>query len=94
MGRVITTLSDFIQSIFRRHEWVNIPSHLYDGMEIDRSRREYHSMPLDTTRCKRCGEEIPIGMDYIDMARWQGGCRGEKQLLINELKRRGVDDIE
>ena len=67
----------FIQAVFRQHQW-------YDRREPE----WYYDTSQYFVICKRCGYSFPISLKHIDMGWWQGGCPGEKQLLINELKRR------
>ena len=68
-------LSDWVVSLFRQHHWEN----KYPG-----GRTPWN---LPDITCVRCGKSYPIPKEHIDMGWWQGGCRGEKQLLINELER-------
>ena len=76
MDKVFMTLS----SIFRQHQWHDRPNgspHILGAFAYD-------------VTCIRCGKSYPIPKKFIDMGWWQGGCPGEKQLLINAMeKKRG-----
>lgn len=65
---------DVIRAIFRQHQWENV-------------EHEFWNITMEGTRCKRCGDVMPIPMRYVDIGWWRGGCGGEKQLIIRELEK-------